>query len=97
MFNLDFLKSLYDDYHKYGFEIYQVALDPDKALWAKVVKEQKLDWVNVCDSRGGQSPYVIQYNLAGLPSLFVISDGALVDGQAVDEKSLRKLISDLLK
>jgi hypothetical protein len=97
MFNLDFLKSLYDDYHKYGFEIYQVALDPDKALWAKVVKEQKLDWVNVCDSRGGQSPYVIQYNLTGLPSFFVISDGALVDGQAVDDKSLRKLISDLLK
>ena len=97
MFNLDFLKSLYDDYHRYGLEIYQVALDPDKALWAKVVKEQKLDWVNVCDSRGGQSPYVIQYNLTGLPSLFVISDGALVDGQAVDDKSLRKLISDLLK
>lgn len=97
MFNLDFLKSLYEDYHKLGFEIYQVAMDPDKALWAKVVKEQKLNWINVCDSRGGQSPYVLQYNLAALPSLFIISDGALVDGQAVDEKSLRKLISDLLK
>ena len=97
MFHLDFLKSLYEDYHKLGFEIYQVAMDPDKALWAKVVKEQKLNWINVCDSRGGQSPYVLQYNLAALPSLFIISDGALVDGQAVDEKSLRKLISDLLK
>ena len=97
MFNLDVLKGVYDDYHKRGFEIYQVAMDPDKALWAKVVKEQKLPWINVCDSRGVQSPYVLTYNLAALPAVYIISDGGLVDGQAVDEKSLRKLLNDLLK
>jgi peroxiredoxin len=97
MFNLDVLKAVYDDYHKHGFEIYQVAMDPDKALWAKVVKEQKLPWINVCDSRGAQSPYVLTYNLAALPAVYIISDGGLVDGQAVDEKSLRKLLNDLLK
>ena len=97
MFNLDVLKGVYDDYHKRGFEIYQVAMDPDKALWARVVKEQKLPWINVCDSRGAQSPYVLTYNLAALPAVYIISDGGLVDGQAVDEKSLRKLLNDLLK
>ena len=96
MFNLDVLKSVYSDYHKRGFEIYQVALDPDKATWAKVVKEQALPWVNVCDGLGGQSPYVLQYNLGVLPSAYIISDGALVDGQVVDEKSLRKLLNSLL-
>ena len=97
MFNLDVLKSVYADYHKRGFEIYQVALDPDKAMWAKVVKEQALPWVNVCDGLGAQSPYVLQYNLGALPAAYIISDGALVDGQVVDEKSLRKLINNLLK
>ena len=97
MFNLDVLKGVYDDYHKRGFEIYQVAMDPDKALWAKVVKEQKLPWINVCDSRGAQSPYALMYNLAALPAAYIICDGGLVDGQAVDEKSLRKLLNDLLK
>ena len=97
MFNLDVLKSVYADYHKRGFEIYQVAIDPDKALWAKVVKEQALPWVNVCDGRGAQSPYVLQYNLAALPLAYIISDGTLVDGQVVDEKSLRKLLNNLLK
>ena len=96
MFNLDVLKSVYTDYHKRGFEIYQVALDPDKASWAKVVKEQALPWVNVCDGLGAQSPYVLQYNLAVLPVAYIISDGALVDGDVVDEKSLRKLINSLL-
>ena len=97
MFNLDVLKSVYSDYHKRGFEIYQVAIDPDKALWAKVVKEQALPWVNVCDGRGAQSPYVLQYNLSALPLAYIISDGTLVDGQVVDEKSLRKLLNNLLK
>ena len=97
MFNLDVLKSLYSDFHKQGFEIYQVAIEQDKARWAKVVKEQKLPWVNVCDGLGARSPYILQYNLGVLPAAYIISDGALVDGQAVDEKSLRKLLNDLLK
>lgn len=97
MFNLDFLKDLYADYHDKGFEIYQVSLDVDKAAWAKVVKEQKLPWINVCDSRGAASPYVMTYNIGAVPAAFVISDGELVDGNVVDEKSFRKLLNKLLK
>ena len=97
MFNQDVLKPLYNDFHKRGFEIYQVAMDPDKALWAKVVKEQKLPWVSVCDGLGSSSVYALHYNLAALPAIFLIKDGVLVDGQAVDEASLRKLLNHLLK
>lgn len=97
MFNQDVLKSIYNDFHKRGFEIYQVAMDPDKALWAKVVKEQNFPWINVCDGLGSSSPYVLHYNLAALPAIYLIKDGVLVDGQAVDEASLRKLLNQLLK
>lgn len=97
MFNLDFLKGIYDDYHKKGFEIYQIALDPDKTQWAQVVKQQNLPWINVCDALGADSPYVTLYNLAALPAAFIIADGDLVDGQVVDEKSLRKLLDKLTK
>ena len=97
MFNQDVLKSIYNDFHKRGFEIYQVAMDPDKALWAKVVKEQNFPWINVCDGLGSSSPYVLHYNLAAVPAIYLIKDGVLVDGQAVDEASLRKLLNQLLK
>jgi len=97
MFNLDVLKSLYEDYHSRGFEIYQVALDPDKAGWAQVVKQQNLPWINVCDGLGGNSQYVYTYNIAALPAAYIIADGELVDGQVVDEKSLRRLLDKLLK
>lgn len=97
MFNQDFLKTIYEDYHKKGFEIYQISLDVDKAIWAGVVKEQKMPWINVCDSRGSDSPYRIAYNVGSLPAAFVIADGELVDGSIVDEASFRKLLNKLLK
>ena len=96
MFNLDVLAPVYKEFHDKGFEIYQVALDADKGLWARVVKEQKLPWINVCDSRGAASPYAASYNLPTLPATFIIADGELVDGKVVDENSLRKLLRTLL-
>jgi hypothetical protein len=97
MFNLDFLKGVYEDYRKKGLEIYQVALDPDKATWAKTVKGQNLPWINVCDSRGKASPYVGLYNIPSVPAAFIIADGELVDGEMATEKSFRKRIEQLLK
>lgn len=95
-FNVDFLKPLYDEYHGRGFDIYQVSFDIDKSLWASAVKGQKLPWTNVCDSRGTASPYIRWYNIPALPVAFIIADGELVDGQIVDEQSLRKLLDGLL-
>jgi peroxiredoxin len=97
MFNVELLKSIYNDYHKKGLEIYQVALDPDKGTWANVVKEQQLPWTNVCDGRGANSPYALLYNIGALPATYIIADGELVDGKIDDEKSLRKFIEKLLK
>ena len=97
MFNIEFFKPLYEQYHSKGLDIYQVSLDVDKTLWATTVKGQKLPWTNVCDSRGAASPYVTLYNLAAIPAAFIIADGELVDGKVVDEASLKKLLNDLLK
>lgn len=96
MFNLDILESLHKDYHKKGFEIYQVALTTDKAAWAQIVKKQNLPWINVCDRLGAASPYVTTYNIPVLPATYIIADGELVDGEIVDEKSLRRLLDKLL-
>ena len=97
MFNVDVLKGLYKDFHSKGLEIYQISLDADKILWAQVVKQQKHPWISVCDSRGTASPYAASYNIQMLPSMFIISNGELVDGKVVDEASLRQLLSKLLK
>lgn len=77
MFNVDTLLPLYEQYHSKGFEIYSVAIDTDKATWAASVKNQKLPWINVCDGRGTACPALALYNVTGIPTSFVICNGAL--------------------
>ena len=96
MFNLDVLAPVYREYHSKGFEIYQVALDVDKGLWAKVIKEQGLPWVNVCDAHGRASKYALTYNISSLPYAFIIGADGLENTKITDEKSLRTVVSSLL-
>ena len=81
MFNLDALVPIYEQFHGKGFEVYAVSLDSDKAAWAAAIRNQKLPWVNVCDTRGAQSPYVASYGIGSLPMVWFIVDGN-VDGDA---------------
>ncbi len=96
MFNLDVLKPLYERYRGRGFEIYQVAVDVDKADWARTIRDQQLEWVNVCDGLGTASPVVAAYNLSSLPVSFLFSKGQMVQTSLRDEASLRRALDKLL-
>lgn len=97
MLNQDALADVYRDYHKKGFEIYQVALSPDKTAWAQVVKKQDMPWINVCDIRGTASPLIAMYGLSALPTSFIIGEGELSNAAFSDEASLRRLLDKNLK
>ena len=93
MFNLDALVPIYEQFKNKGFEIYAVSLDADKPAWAAAVRNQDLPWVNVCDTRGVQSPYVVSYGIGSLPMAWFIVDG-MVDNTAKvhDAASLKEYL-----
>ena len=93
----DALEAMYEKYHDKGFEIYQVSLDVDNGLWARVMKEQKLPWTNVSDISGGASRYVMAYNLSAIPSAFVIGGNGLAGTAIKDAKSLEEAVAKALK
>lgn len=98
MFNLDVVKPVYADYKDKGFEIYAVSLDTDKAKWATTVRNQELDWINVCDGRGSASPVVTTYNVQSIPSIFFLVDGDLVSSTGVrNEATLRSFLAAHLR
>lgn len=80
LMNLDSLLPLYEEFHHKGFEIYSVALDPDKTLWATTMRNQQLPWVNVCDSRGASSPYIGAYGITSLPMAWLLRNGEIDPG-----------------
>lgn len=96
MFNLDFLKKIYNEYHSRGLEIYQVSLDVDKGVWAQTLKGQELPWVNVCDGRGAASPYIGLYGLGQLPTEYLLSGGEFVKETISSEAALRSYLQKKL-
>ena len=96
MFNLDVLKDIYAAYHSRGLEIFQVAIASDKPAWERVVNAQGLEWINVCDGLGQNSPVIGQYNIRKLPSCFLIVDGELSDRPVGNEKALRETLREIL-
>ena len=93
MFNLDALAPIYEQYKDKGFEIYAVSLDADKSAWAAAVRNQALPWVNVCDTRGAQSPYVVSYGIGSLPMAWFIVDGTVdQDAKVRDAASLKEYL-----
>ena len=96
LFNTDVLKPLYEKYHKKGFEIYSVCVSTDKAAWASVVKNQGLDWINVCDGRGTASSALALYNVKSLPYSLLICDGELESLDIKGEEQLRSLLDKVL-
>lgn len=64
------LKSVYEEYHDRGFEIFQVSADSDMSLWISAVRQQKLPWVSLY---GGNEHSVFSlYNVRQLPTAFLI-------------------------
>lgn len=97
IFNLEVLKPIYEKYHDKGFEIYSICTDVDKALWASVVKNQELPWINVCDALGGTSQAAISYGVTQVPATFILVQGTLTDEVIKGEQDLRKLLDRVLK
>ena len=95
MFNLDVLKGIYDEYKSKGLEIYQVAISADKPSWERIVSAQGLEWVNVCDGLGQNSPVIGLYNLTKLPAYFLIVDGQISSYAITDEASLRRALKSV--
>ena len=97
LFNMDTLIPVYNEFHDRGFEIYAVSLDVDKTAWATVVRSQQLPWINVCDTRGNQSPLIAQYGLTALPTAYFLVDGDMDPNASVtDAASIRKYLQSKL-
>ena len=97
LFNLDVLLPLYKAYHAKGLEIYSVGVTTDKALWASVVRNQALPWINVCDGYGVYSPAVRLYNLQSLPTSILIANDEISSAKLDSDVSLRRELAKILK
>lgn len=91
-----FLRELYSKYHQYGFEIYQVSLDPSRLQWQE--QSKSIPWVCVHDERSTDSPYLMTYNVSEIPTFFLMDRQGNILGrynhesieQAIDQQIVNR-------
>jgi len=88
------LRDLYNKFHSRGFEIYQVALDPDEHYWK--TQTAALPWISVRDPQGIQSQTLAIYNIQALPTFFLISRANALVKRDAQVKDLETEINALL-
>ena len=67
------LVKAYNQYHKRGFQIYQVSLDKTREAWVKGIEDDQLGkWIHVSDIQYWNSKAVKLYKIESIPSNFLL-------------------------
>lgn len=89
------LAQLYKKYHRQGFEIYQVSIDPNENLWQ--VSADNLPWICVRDADTTRSRAVLSYNVQSLPTAFLIDRESVLQQRVAKLSDLPQAIEKLLR
>lgn len=92
------VKKIYEKYNGKGFEIISVSLDNKRENWTQAIAKHQLPWLNVCSLKGWQCPVVKQYNVSGVPAMFLIdAEGKIAATDLRGEQMLDEAVGRLCK
>jgi peroxiredoxin len=87
------LKKIYNQYHKKGFEIYQVSLDTDLTEWRKAVNFDQLPWIQVSSLDGVNTYAARVYNVSSLPTDYLINKNREIVARNPEIHELKRKLS----
>jgi peroxiredoxin len=91
------VSPIYNKYKDKGFEIYSVSLDASKPAWLSAVKQDRISWVHVIDTRAANGNMLTQtWNLRYIPSTFLIDKQGTIVAIGPEHDELEKMLQKLL-
>jgi len=72
--NLPELVKHYNNQKERKIEILAVSLDEKKEEWVKLIKDYKLDWLNVSDLKGWSGKAMLDYFIYATPTMFLVDN-----------------------
>lgn len=68
------LVALYADYKAKGFEIIGVSIDTDRSSWLNAVNADGIEFVQLSDLKGMESPITNAYGVLSIPKMLLIDE-----------------------
>ncbi|MBK0380270.1 peroxiredoxin family protein [Mucilaginibacter segetis] len=85
------------DYDRKKFGILSVSLDTSATDWKSVIQQDKLNWLQVSDLKGDESPNVSNWNITKLPTYFLIDENWHIIKADIDLIEVDSEVHDYLK
>jgi peroxiredoxin len=92
------LVKAYNQYHKKGFQIYQVSLDKTREAWIKGIEDDQLGkWIHVSDIQYWNSKAVQLYKIESIPSNFLLDKEGRIIATNLRGEALQTKLAALFK
>lgn len=91
------VKAIYEDMHDKGFDVLGVSLDTKREAWLKGIEEEGYKWTQVSDLKGFQSPTIKDYDIKGIPALFLVDGDGKVIAKGLRGDDMRKKVEEYCK
>jgi len=88
--------SVYNEFHKKGFEIIGISLDNEKERFQSFIRDNKMEWPQVFDGKYWMSEYAKLYAVNSIPATFLIDKKGIIRFKNVRGEKLREKILQLL-
>ena len=90
------LKSVYDKYHKQGFEIVAISLDRSRASFDRYTQQKKIPWPQYYEDNGWEGELMKRFRVRYIPRLFLLDRTGRVAAQDTRqhlEEKVRELLA----
>jgi peroxiredoxin len=92
------LVKAYNQYHKKGFQIYQVSLDKTKEAWIKGIEDDQLGkWIHVSDIQYWNSKAVQLYRIESIPANFLLDKEGRIIATNLRGEALQTKLAELFR
>jgi len=91
-----YFKPLYNTFKDKGFEIYSVSIDSSANNWLKMIDKNELDWIQVSDLMGTDSPISKQFAVNALPTNYLLDQDGKIIAKNVDVSKLEETLPSIL-
>jgi peroxiredoxin len=94
---IPYLKKAYENYHKFGFEIFAVSVDEKKEDWLKAIEKNKLNWNHVTELKSIGNTAVLIYGVSSFPDNFLIDEKGIIIGRDLYDDELESILENKIK
>jgi peroxiredoxin len=86
----------YRDFKEKGLEVYAVSLDNERKDWISFIRQNRMNWVNVCDFKKWDSPIVSDYFVKKTPQYYLLNEEGLILGKNMSVSKLQGSLEHFL-